>query len=115
MNSYLKKIVVAIINNQWLNRAKDLTMGYAKNKFVDIMNWLYIRYRKFTHGYLMKNQDTMQTSYHVEELIQILFNKIKTVQEFMIAGNSPFFYHQLVDMGTAQILATQEYTHVYHM
>ena len=38
MNSALKKIVVAASNNQWLKRAKDLVMGYANKKFVELVD-----------------------------------------------------------------------------
>ena len=67
-----------------------MLIGYAKQTFLDLMDWLYICYGKIIHIYLIKNQDTMKTSYHVEELIEIIFDKIETVQETMIAGYSPF-------------------------
>ena len=34
MNSYLKKIVVAAIDKQWINRAKNMVIGYAKKSLV---------------------------------------------------------------------------------
>ena len=61
----------------------------------------------------MKNQDTMQAAYHIEELIEIRFGQMDTSQDFAIEGNSPFSDRQSADMGITQILATQEYTHAY--
>ena len=63
----------------------------------------------------MKNQDTMKTSHHVKEPIEIFFNQIETGQEFEIAVNSPFSNCEIADMGITQILETQEYAHVYAM
>ena len=36
-------------------------------------------------------------------------------QDFAITGNTPFTELELSDMGIAQILVTQDYTHVYQM
>ena len=44
-----------------------------------------------------------------------MLDKMKTGQEFSIAGNSPFSNRQLAEIGISKILATQEYTHVYCM
>ena len=44
INSSLNKMVVAAIDDQWLKGAKDLMMGYSNKTFVEIMDWLYIRY-----------------------------------------------------------------------
>ena len=95
MNIFLKKIVVAAINNQWLKGANDLILEYANKTFLELMYWLYIHYRQIYPGDLMKNRDMMQTLYHVEEPIEILFNHIETGQEFSIAGNLPFSNRQL--------------------
>ena len=94
---------------------KTLVMGYSRNTFVELMGFVYIRYRKITPGDLMKNQDTMQAFYHVEDPIEIIFGQIKTGQEFAISGNPPFSDRHFADMGIAQILAMQEYTHAYRM
>ena len=51
----------------------------------------------------------------MEEPIEILFDQIKMGKEFEIAGNYPLTDRRLSDMGISQILATQEYTHAYHM
>ena len=40
---------------------------------------------------------------------------MEMVQEFAIAGKSPFSNRQLADMGVAKNLATQEFTHAYRM
>ena len=50
-----------------------------------------------------------------EEPIEIIFDRIQTVQELGIAGNSPFYDRHIIDMCVARILETQEYTHDYHM
>ena len=63
----------------------------------------------------MQNQEDMQGMYNVEDPINILFDQIDTGQEFAVEGNSPFSDWQLVDMGVAKSLATQEYTHSYRM
>ena len=63
----------------------------------------------------MKNQDKMQATYNAKHPIEILFNKIYTRQEFRIAGNYPFSDQELANMVLSKILATQEYTHAYHM
>ena len=115
MNSDLKKILVSEIDDQWLKGAKDLVMGYYNKTFVELVDCIYIHYGKTTPGYQMKNQDTMQTSHHIEETIEMLLYQIETGQEYAIAGNSPFSDHQLLDMVIAQILATQDYTHAYRM
>ena len=63
----------------------------------------------------MRNQEDMQGTYNVEDPINILFDQIDTGKEFAVEGNSPFSDWQLVDMGVAKSLATQEYTHSYRM
>ena len=57
MNSALKKIVVADINDQWIKRAKDIVMGYANMSIVELMDWLYMRYKQIMPGDLMQNQE----------------------------------------------------------
>ena len=115
MNSVMKKIVVAGIDEQWLKRAKNIVGRYTNKTIVELMDWIYICYGQITLGELMKNQDTIQEMYHVEEPIEILFDHIKTGQESMITENSTFTDRYLADMGITQILATQEYTHLYCM
>ena len=44
MNRALKKIVVTAIDKQWIKVAKYMVMGYAKNSFVEMMDWMYVRY-----------------------------------------------------------------------
>ena len=85
ISSDLNKMAVAAINDQCIKGAKNLIMGFAKNTLVEQMDWLYTCYGKITLRDLMKNQDKMQTSYHVEEAIEILFDEINTGQEFLIA------------------------------
>ena len=114
INRSLKKITVIEIDDQCLKGAKDMVMVFANKSFVELLDWLYIQYGQITPWDLMKDQDTMQTSYHVEEPTEILFNHIETGQEFTIAWNSPISDRQLADMGIALILEMQAYTHVYH-
>ena len=57
MNRDLKKIVVADIDDQWIKGSKDMVMGYANRSFVELMDWLYLRYVHITPGYIMKNQE----------------------------------------------------------
>ena len=83
-------------------------MGYVNKMFVEIIDWLYIRYLHITPIDLMKKQYTVQEFNHAEELIEILFDQIEMRQEFAITGNSPFGDRQIAKMGIAQILATQE-------
>ena len=40
---------------------------------------------------------------------------METGQESAIAGNFPCSDRQVAEMGVTKILATQEYTHAYHM
>ena len=61
----------------------------------------------------MRNQDKMQGMYNIKDPIEIMFDQMKTIQEFAIAGNSPFSNRQLEDMGVTKILTTQVYTHAY--
>ena len=65
------------------------------------MDCMYVQYGQITPGYIMKNQEE--------------FNKIETGKELEVEANSPFSDQQLVDMGVAKSLATQEYTHSYRM
>ena len=90
-----------------------MVMGYTNNTFVEIMDWLYVQYRHITPGYLMQNQEEMQVKYNFNDPIEILFDQIEMGKKFAIAGKSQFSDRQLVDMGVAKILATQEYTHAY--
>ena len=76
MNISAKKIVFASIEDQWLKGENDLVMGYANKTFVELMYWLYIHYGRITPVNLTKNKYTMQTSYHVKELTEIIFNQI---------------------------------------
>ena len=115
MNSELKKMAVSAINNQWIKGAKNLVMGFANKTFMERMDWLYTCYGKITLIHLMKNQDKMQTSYHVEGPIEILFDQINMGQELLIAVNSPLSDRKHSYIGIAQILATQVYTHAYPM
>ena len=92
-----------------------MAMGYAYNLFVKIMDWIYSWYIKITTRDLMKNQDTMQAAYHVKYPIKFIFNQITMVQKLAIAVNSPFSNRQFTEMGIAQILDIQEYTHAYRM
>ena len=89
-------------------------MGYANKYFqTNGLDLHQVRPNNFQKP--DENKDTVQAKYHVKDPIKILFNLIDTGQEFSIVGNSPFYGHQVEDMGIAQILATQEYTHAYHI
>ena len=46
-----------------------MVMEYAHKYFVDIMNWIYVRYGQITPRDLMKNQGTIQETYHAEDPI----------------------------------------------
>ena len=99
MNSVMKKIVVAGIDEQWLKRAKNIVGRYTNKTIVELMDWIYICYGQITLGELMKNQDTIQGLFHVEDSIEILFDQIKTGQEFAIAGKYCFTDCQISDTG----------------
>ena len=43
MNSALKTIVFAAIDDQWIKEGKDMVMGYANKTFVELMGWIYIQ------------------------------------------------------------------------
>ena len=49
----------------------------------------------------------MQAAYHFGEVIKIIFDHIKTGQEFTIAGYSPLYYRKLANMGIFHILGTK--------
>ena len=99
MNSVMKKIVVAGIDEQWLKRAKNIVGRYTNKTIVELMDWIYICYGQITLGELMKNQDTIQGLFHVEDSIEILFDQIKTGQEFEIVGKYCFTDCQISDTG----------------
>ena len=92
-----------------------MLMGYANKSFVELIDWIYVRYGQITPVDLTRNQGKMKSMYNVEDPIEILFYQMDTGQEFTIAGNSSFSDWQLADMGVAKIVATQEYTHEYRI
>ena len=69
-----KKFTTAVIDYQRIKGEKCLLMGNTNKTSVELIDWLYIRYRQIMPVDLMKKQDTIQTSYHVEEPIEILFD-----------------------------------------
>ena len=115
MNSYLNKIVIRAIDEQRIKGTKYMVMGYANKSFLELMDWLYVKYGHITAGDLLKNKEDMQATYTVKDPIELLFDQIETGQESAVAGNSPFYDQQIVDMGVAKILLTQEYIHAYLM
>ena len=56
MNSALKKIAVAAINDQYSKGEKHLVMGYATKYFVELGDWIYVRYSQMNPRDLMNNQ-----------------------------------------------------------
>ena len=64
-----------------------MMMGYAKNPFVELMDWMYVRYEKIKPGYLMQNKEEIQATYNVEYRFDILFYQIRMEQEFSVVGN----------------------------
>ena len=48
MSSYLKKIVVKAIDNQWIEVEKDMVMGYTKKYFLEWVDWIYGWYVQIT-------------------------------------------------------------------
>ena len=85
-----------------------MVMGYPNKYSVELMYWIYVRYVKIMTVDLMKNQDRIQSTYNVDDLIEILFDQMEMGQEFSIAGNYPFSDRQMAEMGVAKILTTQE-------
>ena len=81
MNSTLKKIFIAAINEQWIKWAKDMVVRYANKYFVEMMNWIYDRYGQITPGDLMNNQNEIQATYNIGDLIEIMFDQMYKVQE----------------------------------
>ena len=57
MNITFKKTAVIAINNQWTKGAKHMGMGYANKYFLELMDWLYVRYVQITPVELMRNQE----------------------------------------------------------
>ena len=55
MNSALDKIVLTAIDNQWIKGEKDMVMLNSKKSFVELVDWIYVRYVQITPGYLMDN------------------------------------------------------------
>ena len=55
MNSALKKINAAAIDDQWIKGEKNMVMEYANNSLVELMYWIYIQYGKINPGDLMEN------------------------------------------------------------
>ena len=80
MNSAIKKIAFAAIDGQWIKGEKYTVMGYANKSFVDLMDWMYVRYGQITPGEKMQNQEEMQATYNVKDPINILFYQIETGQ-----------------------------------
>ena len=56
MNSAIKKIAIAAIRYQWIKGSKDMVMGYGNNSYMDLMDWLHVRYGQVMPGYLIRNQ-----------------------------------------------------------
>ena len=75
MKSAVKKFFVWAIDKQWSKGAKYMVMGYAKKSFVNILDWMYVRYDHITPGYLMQKQEEMQATYNVKDPIDILFDQ----------------------------------------
>ena len=48
INSSLKKISVAAINEHWIKGAKDMVMGYVNKYFRELMDWIYLWYGHIT-------------------------------------------------------------------
>ena len=40
-------------------------MGYGNKYFVELMEWIYVRYVQIMPVYLMRNQEKMQATYNV--------------------------------------------------
>ena len=51
-----------------------MVIGYANKSFIDLMNWLYVRYGQITPGDHMWDQEYMEAKYNVEDSIDILFD-----------------------------------------
>ena len=56
MNSSLKKILIADIDEQWIKGVNYMVMGYANKSFVNLMGCMYLRYAQITQGDLVWNQ-----------------------------------------------------------
>ena len=78
INSALKKTAVLDIDKQWIKGAKYMMIRYANKFFVELMDWLYIRYGQITPGYLIKKKEYTQATYNVEDPTKILFLNIET-------------------------------------
>ena len=42
MNGAFNKIDITAINKQRIKEAKDMVMGYKKESFVELMDWIYV-------------------------------------------------------------------------
>ena len=60
MNSALRNIVIAAIDNQLLKGAKDLVVGCTNKIFVELVYWIYIYYGQIIPGKIMNNQEIIQ-------------------------------------------------------
>ena len=81
-NISLKIVYVKAIYNQCIKGAKDMVMGYPNKYSVELMYWIYVRYVKIMTVDLMNNQDRIQSTYNIDDLIEILFEQMEMVQEF---------------------------------
>ena len=51
-------------------------MGYSNKFFIELKDWLYVRYGKIISVDLIPNQEETQASYKIKDPIEILFDQI---------------------------------------
>ena len=56
MKSALTEIFIAAIDEKCTNGTKYTVMGYTNKSFVELMDWLHVRYGQVMPGYLIRNQ-----------------------------------------------------------
>ena len=85
---------------------KNRYIGYANVSTKQILVHLFTTYRRISGNDLRRNEASMNMPYNVKLPIEVLFNQIEDVLDFVDAGSHPYTPAQIVMKGRQLIQET---------
>ena len=105
----LKKLVLAAIDDVYLNEKKHRYTGYLNISTLDLLTHLMQRYGKITPLAIKQNKTLMEEPLDTSQPIDVYFRRVDDCVQFAVDANSPFSAQQILETAYYAVIASGLY------
>ena len=105
----LKKLVLAAVDDVYLNEKKHRYTGYFQVSTQDLLTHLMQRYGKITPLAIKQNKTLMEEPLDTSQPIHVYFRRVDDCVQFAMDANSPFSAQQILETAHYAISASGLY------